>query len=166
MFEQNRGFSKVSSSHATLWLQLAEYTRSWFFVAVVFPTDLSLASVFPRYPPNLGDGVFARRCLMFVQHVSCWRRLAWLCLPVALWPFLALSRLGSKSPFHNSCLLFFLLLKFWGFLTSGNHTKPQRETQLKPPGFTCFCNKTRRGAEFALERFGDLWKSFHTILGG
>lgn len=28
MFEQNHGFSKVSSSHATLWLQLTEYTRS------------------------------------------------------------------------------------------------------------------------------------------
>lgn len=62
--------------------------------------------------------------------------------------------------------LCFSILKFWGFLASGNHTKPQRETQLKPPGFTCFHNKTRSGAEFALGRFGDLWRSFHSISRG
>lgn len=84
-------------------------------------------------------------------------------LPVALWPSLALSHPGLNTAFHNFCC--FSHLKFW-FLTSGNHTKPQREPQLKPPGFTCFHNKTKRGAKFALERFGDLWMSFHSTLNG
>lgn len=100
---------------------------------------------------------------MFSQHVSCWcdRASPRLCDPLRLCPAWAHSAL-----FLTRCLLCFSLLEFWGFLTSGSHTKPPRETQLKPPGFTCFHNKTRRGAEFVLGRFGDLWRSFHSISCG
>lgn len=113
--------------------------------------------MFPRYPPNLGDGVFAG----VLSDACATRELlkeAGVAVPSRGFPAYSgfVSLWGQTAFFTTRCLLCFSLLKFWAFLTSGNHTKPQRETQLKPPGFTCFHNKTRRGAEFALERFGDL----------
>lgn len=88
---------------------------------------------------------------MFSQHVSCWcdRASPQLCDPLRLCPAWAHSAL-----FLTQCLLCFSLLEFWGFLTSGSHTKPPRETQLKPPGFICFHNKTRRWGRVCV---GKVW---------
>lgn len=62
MLEQNHGLSKVFSSHATLKTDGVHKELNFFYCC--FPCrSLPGGLYYPDNPPNLGDGVFAKRAV-------------------------------------------------------------------------------------------------------
>ena len=115
------------------------------------------------YADNRGAGVFAELAVWCLSNTWAagggWPGCAspWLCGPLRL----CLAQ-GQATLFVTWCLLCFSLLQLQFF----DFWEPHQSSERNSVKTTCFRNKTRSGAGFALERFRDLWRSFHSILGG